>query len=257
MELRPESDEQEIDEDDWIENPRESEVQDALRKLTEIEDQQSKIDHKVTEYDMAEIAAHAAFWDERDGKSGEKTPKLKSKKFSKKTESTEVLKDWEGSCCEDDCVQQLPMSFIIKQRKMYWDKDQHHRKDFLLNNISASKVLDTDKRHGGRAQSEKKHLIEGLRICIKAWCIVYGIAKTCYYESAKEVKEKEAEVEEETKIVKGGRSRSPAFDFAEAWFRTFTVNADFQPNSDVKHLPACLTKAAVYKHLQGGNVGEK
>ncbi|KAJ7386867.1 hypothetical protein OS493_006901 [Desmophyllum pertusum] len=68
---------------------------------------EQEIDHKVHEYDMAEIAVHAAFWGERDGK-----------------------------------------------------------------------VLDTDKRHGGRAPSEKKHLIEGVRICIKAWCIVYGIAKT-------------------------------------------------------------------------------
>ena len=79
-----------------------------------------------------------------------------------------------------------------------------------------------------------------------------------YYERTKELKEKEeeAEVEEEAEMVKVGRSRSPAFDFTEAWFRKFTMNTDSQPNSDVKHLPACLTKSAVFniykEEISGG-----
>lgn len=71
-----------------------------------------------------------------------------------------------------------------------------------------------------------------------------------------------------TKMPKGGRARSAAFDFAVRWMHKFAMNADSMPSIGVWNLPSCLTKDAVFRMYQalihskdggneGGNEGEE
>lgn len=38
-----------------------------------------------------------------------------------------------------------------------------------------------------------------------------------------------------------------AFDFAVGWMHKFVMNTDSMPTNGMRHLPACLTKSAVYE----------
>lgn len=46
--------------------------------------------------------------------------------------------------------------------------------------ISWLYVLDADIQPASSGLSEKRHFLEGVRVCIKAWCKVYGIARSWY-----------------------------------------------------------------------------
>lgn len=128
----------------------------ALSELDQLEEDKTKTDDKVTpvadEYEMEEMSANTAFWGRRNtgGKPNtENTSKKGSKKLSQKLDSSKVIREWEESCCRDNCIREFPISYIIKQREFYWGKDTTARREFLLNRIRESKVWMPTRDQGG------------------------------------------------------------------------------------------------------------
>ena len=100
-----------------------------------------------------------------------------SKRESQKVPMDNVLKDISKKCCNDQCLKQLSLQSVHKQRKCVWSKSLAERK-MIINAMIEQAELGRKPRNGGKGPSEKRFIFNAVNICPTAWCAVNGVSRS-------------------------------------------------------------------------------
>ncbi|KAJ7381839.1 hypothetical protein OS493_038724 [Desmophyllum pertusum] len=103
-----------------------------------------------------------------------------NKKVQEKTDSLNVIRDLEETCCREECVKELSVKSVITKREFFWSKGPKERNEFVVNTIESIQSNESGNRFKGRRPAEKRHFVDGSQVCVKAWCKVYGIAPSWF-----------------------------------------------------------------------------
>ena len=96
-------------------------------------------------------------------------------KYHKKTSRENVYENMSAGCCSANCIDSFKPIDVISGRTTFHSNNEMEKLDWLVKFIWTH--LDDE--------GNIKHNIRNNNICVKAFCIFYGISKTKYYRAFK------------------------------------------------------------------------
>ncbi|KAI8496713.1 ATP binding [Branchiostoma belcheri] len=167
--------------------------------------------------------------------------------------SSEAIREaWTTPCsCGRDCCGKLGTERIAKARQSFWQPYSRHKQSLFIKEALRS----ADRRKEVDLDHHYQFSISGFLVCHKAWCTIYGIKKSRFYE-VKQMYEAGQDIAPDGR--KGMEYKTKKYLVAKEWLAKYAKKfGDDMPNSKNKNLPQCATKKIIFEAYEDDHWNEE